>query len=129
MQETWVRSLREEGPLEKEMATHTSSLAWESPWTEEPGGLQVCGVAESQTQLSDSTAIQHTRTLTLCVCVCAILSHMQICKMYLQGVVWQFPHRWVSKSLAPVGLRMGPQRLRMLEQDQVVVCGWWHWAW
>ena len=36
-------------PLEKEMATHSSTLAWRIPWTEEPGGLQVHGVAESDT--------------------------------------------------------------------------------
>ena len=39
MQETWVWSLCQEDPLEKEMATHSSVLAWEIPWTEEPGGL------------------------------------------------------------------------------------------
>ena len=39
MQETRVRSLGQEDPLEKEMATHTSNLAWRIPWTEEPGGL------------------------------------------------------------------------------------------
>ena len=40
MQETWVRSLGWEDPLEKEMATHSSTLAWKIPWTEEPGRLQ-----------------------------------------------------------------------------------------
>ena len=39
-QETWVPSLGPEDPLEKEMASHTSFLTWEIPWTEEPGGLQ-----------------------------------------------------------------------------------------
>ena len=43
MQETWVRSLVQEDPLEEEMATHSSVPAWEIPWTEEPGGL-VSGV-------------------------------------------------------------------------------------
>ena len=43
MQETWVRSLSWEDPLEKEMATHTSILAWRIPWTEEPGRLQSWG--------------------------------------------------------------------------------------
>ena len=43
MQETWVRSLGQEDPLEKEMATHTSILAWRIPWTEEPGRLQSMG--------------------------------------------------------------------------------------
>ena len=40
IRETWVRSLGQEDPQEKEMATHSSTLAWEIPWTEEPGGLQ-----------------------------------------------------------------------------------------
>ena len=43
MQETWVRSLGQEDPLEKEMATHSSMLAWKIPWTEEPGRLQSMG--------------------------------------------------------------------------------------
>ena len=43
MQETWVRSLSKEDPLEKVMATHSSILAWKIPWTEEPGGLQSIG--------------------------------------------------------------------------------------
>ena len=40
VQETWVQSLGWEDPLEKEMATHSSLLAWRIPWMEEPGGLQ-----------------------------------------------------------------------------------------
>ena len=43
MQETQVRSLGWEDPLEKEMATHSSTLAWRIPWTEEPSGLQSTG--------------------------------------------------------------------------------------
>ena len=43
MLETWVRSLGWEDPLEKEMATHSRIIAWEIPWTEEPGGLQSMG--------------------------------------------------------------------------------------
>ena len=43
MQETWVRSLGQEGPLEKEMAIHSSTLAWRIPWTEKPGRLQSMG--------------------------------------------------------------------------------------
>ena len=42
--ETWVRSLGWEDPLEKEMATHSRILAWRTPWTEEPGGLQSMGL-------------------------------------------------------------------------------------
>ena len=51
MQEMQVQSLDQKDPLEKEMATHSSSLAWEIPWTEEPGGL--CEVTKRQTRLSD----------------------------------------------------------------------------
>ena len=39
-QDTWVQSLEKEDSLEKEMATHSSTFAWEMLWTEEPGGLQ-----------------------------------------------------------------------------------------
>ena len=44
MWETWVRSLGWEDPLEKEVATHSSILAWKIPWMEEPGGLQSMGL-------------------------------------------------------------------------------------
>ena len=44
MQETKVRSLGSKGPLEEEMVTHYSILAWRIPWTEEPGGLQFMGL-------------------------------------------------------------------------------------
>ena len=43
MQETWVPSLGLEDPLEKEMAIHSSAIAWKIPWTEEPGRLQSMG--------------------------------------------------------------------------------------
>ena len=53
MCETWVRSLGREDPLEKEMATHSSILAWRIPWTEEPGELQSTG----------SQRVRHTEQL------------------------------------------------------------------
>ena len=49
IQETQVRFLGQEDPLEKEMATHSSFLAWRIPWTEEPGGPQSMGSQESDT--------------------------------------------------------------------------------
>ena len=55
MQETQVQSVGQEDPLEKEMATHSIILAWEIPWTEEPGGLQSLGSQKSQTQWSNYT--------------------------------------------------------------------------
>ena len=59
MQETRVRSLGWEDPLEKEMATHSSTPAWRIPWTEEPGGLQSTGL-QSRTRLSDFTSLYFT---------------------------------------------------------------------
>ena len=50
IQETWVRSLGWEDPLEKEISTHSSILAWRIPWTEEPGELQSMGL-----QMLDTT--------------------------------------------------------------------------
>ena len=53
-QEMQVRSLGQEDPLEKEMATHSNPLTWEIPWIGKLGGLQPLGsVAKSQTQLTD----------------------------------------------------------------------------
>ena len=60
VQETWVQSLGQEDPLEKEMVTHSSILVWRTPWTEKPGRLHtVHGVAKSRTRLSDFTASPH----------------------------------------------------------------------
>ena len=59
MQEMQVQFLDGEDPLEEDVATHYSILAWEIPWTEEPGRLQPMGVAKSRTGLS------------MCVSVCA----------------------------------------------------------
>ena len=52
-QETQVQSLGQEDPLDEEMATHYSILAWEIPGTEEPGGLQSMGSQKSLTRLND----------------------------------------------------------------------------
>ena len=52
MWDTWLQSLGWEDPLEEEMTTHSSILAWEIPWTEEPGGLQSME-SQSSVQLSD----------------------------------------------------------------------------
>ena len=62
MQETQVQFLRWEDPLQKEMATHSSVLAWRIPWTEEPGGLQSMGSQESDTtkQLHSSILVKNS---------------------------------------------------------------------
>ena len=55
MKETQVLSLGQEDSLEEQKATHPSILAWEISWTEEPGGLQLHGIAKSRTRLSMHT--------------------------------------------------------------------------
>ena len=57
MPEMQVQSLSQEDPLEKEMATYSSILAWEILWTEEPGGLQSIRSQKSQTRLRNKTTI------------------------------------------------------------------------
>ena len=59
MWETWVRSLGWEDPLEKEMAIHSSILAWRIPWTEEPGGLQSMGLQ----RVGHDWTTKHTRII------------------------------------------------------------------
>ena len=54
MQETWVQSQRWENPLEKEVAAHSSILAWETPRTEEPGGLQSMKESDTTQQLDNN---------------------------------------------------------------------------
>ena len=51
IQDTWVQSLGQEGPLGKGIATHSSILAWEIPWTEDPGRIQTMGSQKSWTEL------------------------------------------------------------------------------
>ena len=55
MQKTWVQSLDQEDPLEKEMATHSSILAWRISWTQEPGGLQSMGLQRVRHNLETNT--------------------------------------------------------------------------
>ena len=55
MQETWAQHLDKENPLEKEMATQSSILAWKIPWTEEAGGTQSMGLPKSQIRVKKLT--------------------------------------------------------------------------
>ena len=87
MWETWVRSLGQEDPLEKEMATHSSILAWRIPWTEELGGLQSMGRKES-----DTTERLHFHFHLLCV------RHHSISDIYLIFLTHcYYPHCIVTK--------------------------------
>ena len=88
MQETWVRSLGWEDPLEKEMATHSSILAWRIPQTEKPVGLQSMG---SQRVRHDCVASLHLMPLTgpdnplLCHYVCYYLKWVYDNEMFTTG--------------------------------------------
>ena len=79
MRETWVRSLGWEDPLEKEMATHSSTLACRIPWIEEPGRLQPAGLQTVGTRLSDFTYL-------LMVILCVTEGDSPVC------APWQHPH-------------------------------------
>ena len=109
MEETWVLSLgciRGSGsPLEKGMATHSGTLAWEIPWTEEPGRLQSLGSQKSQTWHSDSTTKQQQRIDTDEAGVPSIYLHLATpCSMQdlsspkrnptSDAVEVQSPHHW-----------------------------------
>ena len=79
MWETWVRSLGWEDSLEKDMATHSSILAWRIPWTEEPGGLQSTGSQRvgndwaTSLSLSLSTAFHYIHFLLRGMCIAVFL--------------------------------------------------------
>ena len=72
MQEIWVRSLGQEDPLEKEMATHPSILAWIIPWTEEPGGLQSKGSQRVRYDWTTSLHFSHFSRVWLFVTLWAV---------------------------------------------------------
>ena len=59
MWKTWVQSLGQEDPLEKEMATHSSTLAWKIPWMEKPGRLQSMGLQRVGHDLATSLQFRH----------------------------------------------------------------------
>ena len=81
MQENWVRFLGREYPLEKEMATHSSILAWRIPWTEEPGRDH--GITKSLTRLSNFTSCNSLHSFIAKLCNKILLYLRKVLK-YLQ---------------------------------------------
>ena len=73
MQKTWVRSLGQEDPLEKEVATHSSILAWEIPWTEEPGRLQFMGIQRIVQDLATETTTVTSDVNHLAMCLFVVI--------------------------------------------------------
>jgi len=87
--EAWVRSLGLEGPLEKEMATHSSILAWKIPWMEEPNGLQS----------KESQRVRHNWTTSLSF------------SLWSQGILWSLRSEYVvTQPSAPLPPCQGPER-------------------
>ena len=86
MQETWVRPLGQEDPLEKEMTTQSSTLAWEFPWTEEPGGLQSMG---SQKVRHDWVTNTFTFRQVVCLKNCE-MRREEVSKITGPVKVWKF---------------------------------------
>ena len=93
MLETRVQSLGQEDPLEKETATHSSTLAWKIPWMEEVSGLQSMG-SQSLTRLSDftyklltagTTYFMHLKKPYMCraTSFCKVLKALEICSRFL----------------------------------------------
>ena len=75
MQEMWVWSMGQEDPPEREMATHSSILAWRIPWTEEPGRLQSMGLQKSQTWLTDQKKKENSTQ--------GVLTHLSLVPHYI----------------------------------------------
>ena len=87
MQETWVRTLGQEDPLEKAMAPHSSTLAWKIPWTEEPGRLQTMASqrvghdwATSLHVTSCNSAFSTVLSTHLCAYTCHFIQFFDTCK-------------------------------------------------
>ena len=93
MQETRVRSLDQEDPLEKEMATHSSTLAWETLWTEEPGGLQSIRLQRLGHDWSTNTTLFQLILLHLALyLVCPPLPHYIIHSLKAETMSHIFIH-------------------------------------
>ena len=87
IRETCVRSLGQEDPLEKEMATHSSILAWKIPWVEEPSGLQSMGLQRVGHDLATSLIFTLTCETDLQK-HCYNLCQRMFCSCCLLGVLW-----------------------------------------
>ena len=93
MWKTWVRSLGWEDPLEKETATHSSTLAWKIPWTEEPGGLQSAGSQRGRHDWATSLSLSFIKLLLplclkiVCVYSCSTIFILDNVDYYLSLVI------------------------------------------
>ena len=94
MQETGVRSLGQEDPLEKEMATHSSTLAWKIPWTEDPDRLQFMG----------SQRVRHDRATSLSLFFTALANLHCEAQFKCLILIWGFINFPIKNGLGKCGL-------------------------
>ena len=100
MQETGVRSLGPEDPLEKEMATHSSTLAWKMPWTGEPGRWATAnGVAKSRTRLRNFPFLFLSFTLIVLKNIVIYLVASGLCCIMRNLLLWCMDSRVVAHGL------------------------------
>ena len=85
MQETWVEFLNQEDALEKEIATHSSVLAWRIPWTEEPGGLQSMGSQRVRLSTRAGRQGREERTQLPHLSFCSWIPSCQSCEAHLEA--------------------------------------------
>ena len=97
MRETWVWSLGREDPLEKEMATHSSNLAWRIPWTEEPGRLQSTGLQRVGHDWATSPHLNLLQSASLSTKY----------REYLPQMLWVFTLQlWILTNLSQIHLHV-----------------------
>ena len=111
MQETWVRSLGGEDPLEKEMAPRSSTLAWKIPWVEEPGGLQSMGLPRVGHDWATSLSLF---TFSM-ICIKSMFKfYLEIYKYMQQFMAWLSRSTFVSYSLPPTSYSTAASEPRFL---------------
>ena len=108
MQETWVQSLSLNNPLEEKMATHSSILAWEIPWTEEPGDIQSIGMQRVRHDWVEWTELVFFFRFFTIIGYYKILSIVPCATQYthaqLPSPVWVFVTPWTVACQAPLSM-------------------------
>ena len=122
-------------PLEKEMATHSSILAWRIPWTEEPGGLQSMGSQRVRCNWATNMPPTHTY-IRVCVCVCVCICVWGVCIKAAWSVcfrlspmwdIYKFPHdsHWQNTYFVPGGFTYIISEIPPLTSGQALTQWWW----
>ena len=105
MQETQVQNLGQEDTLEKEMATHSSILTWEIPWTEEPGELQSVESQKNQTWPRDWACMHVTKEIIIKASIISSNGNdsLKICEIFIHLFTHSFNKYWFNVTLYILG--------------------------